>query len=313
MVKKSKFLKFGISLCIYLASLFIVCNADASSEWLLYDDGTAAHESSDFPYQGVRFSLPDDVVRVPLLSIEFYYATSFEFCPVMLYIMNHDLSVPVADPIEYSAVNGWNYLDISNRGITVPHNFYIIIEKQSCGSPVLDDSFSTGRSFKGRYLESLTTPFSYNLLLRAEIGDEIIVPVYEQWSLSITNKMTLKIDGMGTQKVIDEFQGLITLYEDGSVETGEGLFGFWIQREKKFTFYLDPEDIREYITDVLINEFETEPSEVIVTKSTYTGKIKKNGAMKGALKVYTKITTNDTMASGEVILDNKFMEIPDEF
>jgi len=57
--------------------------------WLYYDNGIAANPSSFFKFQGVRFSLPDGIIRDQLLTIRFYYSCS-GFCPVTIYITGHD-------------------------------------------------------------------------------------------------------------------------------------------------------------------------------------------------------------------------------
>jgi len=310
---KSELLKPVVFIVFLSACLLIVCYGNASAEWLFYDDGAPEHESSDLPFQGVRFSLPDTMVRAPLLSIEFYYATIYEFCPVTLSITDHDHSIPLGDPIGYSAVDGWNFLDVSQMGMTVPHNFYIVIENTGCGSPVLDSSLSMDRSFKGRHLASLTTRFSRNLVLRAEVGIPIDIPVYEEWRMAVNEKMILKGEEIGKQKIMSDHEELMILYEDGSLAMDNGLFGYWMQKGKKFRFSLDPEDLREFIADLLMNEFDSETSGVIVTKTDFTGKVKKNGLMQGTWKIFANVTLYDSDTGTKVTIKKKYLEIPDEF
>src|SRR4030042_4058527 len=75
--------------------------------WLYYDNGIAANPSSFLKFQGVRFSLPDGIIKTQLLTIRFHYSCS-DFCPVTIYITGHDHKTGLTTPINYLANNSWN-------------------------------------------------------------------------------------------------------------------------------------------------------------------------------------------------------------
>ena len=45
-----------------MTAMLFICKGEAEGDWIYYDDGTPVHTGSDFRYQGVRFSLPEDVL-----------------------------------------------------------------------------------------------------------------------------------------------------------------------------------------------------------------------------------------------------------
>ena len=280
----------------------------ASSEWIIYDEGEAVHPGSGMPYQGVRFSLPAEAVRAPLLQVAFFYSTNASFCPVRIHLMDHSRSVRLLEPITHNATQGWNYVDLSLHNISVPHNFYVILENSSCGYPMLDDQIAGGRSFKGNYLQSMTTRQKHDLLIRVEIGDQFEIPVAEEWDVSIFEKMTVKQPGVLTEKIVTDSTGKWKLYSEGSFTEDNGIYGILRQKGKKVQILLDAEDVRIHIIESLSGYLKSEITDMIVTKISFTGK-ESNGYLKGSVKIFARIVLADRSASGKIAIERKFTGI----
>jgi len=300
------------TLIIAIASVIVVTafadGTETTSEWLSYDDGTAAYTSSSSNFQGVRFSLPDDVVKTQLLSVSFYYSGP-ESCPLTVHITSFDHTTELITPIDYKAGNTWNNLDLSGYNLLVPHNFYVILELYNCGSPVMDDNENSARSFKGRFLQSLNTLLSHNLLIRSEIGPSISIPVTKEWDVNITERVKTKIKGHKTEIDVSDYTEKWTLFGDGSFQTDNKLYGTWRQKGSKLAFFLDPEDIGELIAD----NFPADVTSVLVTKIKFTGTEKKNGTIKGKYMAYAIVHFHDDNGDNNtatVIIEKKFYRAP---
>ena len=281
---KNKVITFIITIASVVVITAFAGGTETTSEWLSYDDDTPTNSSSSFKFQGVRFSLPDDVVKTQLLTVSFYYSGP-EACPVTIHVTGFDHSTELITPMDYSAGNGWNDVDLSVDNLLVPHNFYVILEIYNCGSPVMDDDESFGRSFKGQFLQSLNSPLPHNLLIRSEIGPSISIPVAREWDMNITEKVKTKIKGQKPEIDISDYTEKWTLFDDGSFQTDNELYGEWKQKRSKFAFSLDPEDIGELIAD----NFPFYVTSVLITNIKVTGTEKKNGTIKGKYKVYASV------------------------
>lgn len=291
-----------------LAVLIPAAEIQAAPDWLYYDNGTAADPSSSFKFQGVRFSLPDDVLKTQLLTISFYYSGPAS-CPVTVHVTSFDHSTELITPIDYSAGNIWNYVDLSSYNILVPHNFYVILEGHNCGSPVLDDAESSGRSFKGKFLQSLNTLLSRNLLIRSEIGPPVSIPVTNEWNVNITEKVKIKIKGQKPETDMSNYVEKWTLFNDGSFQKDDKLYGTWKQKGLKFAVSLDPEDIGDVIKDI----FPEDVTAVVVTKISFTGTEKKDGTIKGKYKVYAGVHFHDENGNdkvGTITIEQNFTGTP---
>lgn len=279
--------------------------ADAAPEWIYYDNGNPENPSSSFPFQGVRFSLPDDVVTTPLLTIRFYFSCP-DVCPVTVHITGHDHKTDISAPINYNAGNSWNDIDVSGYNIALPHNFYIILENHSPGSPVIDEENSVGRSFKGNFPESMTTHLSHNLLIRAETGTPIEVPVLKEWDTTITETIKSKIKGYKAVTQKTAYAEKWTMYADGSFATENNLYGLWKQKGKKVVIMLDPEDIIHMLDEKLYDNIE----KTIVTKANLYWKEKKGGKMQGVNSMSAGAYFEDYEAVGYVTVKWKFTGMP---
>jgi hypothetical protein len=297
-------------LFVLVLAFFITSKEAHASEWLYYDEGDAVHTGSSLPYQGVRFSIPGENVRAPLLQITFYFSTNLAFCPVKIHITDHSHSTRLADPIYYDAVNGWNYLDALMFGISVPHNFYVILENRKCGSLMLDNNDLSERSFKGNYLKSMNTQLSHDLLIRAEIGEAWEIPVLKAWGVAVSETVTVKQTGAPTQMILKDFGEVWTLYAESSFATNNNIYGIWKQKLNKFQISLDPEEIREHLVLSLSNDLTREITDVVVTKISFTGNIATDETIKGTLKIFAKISFFDSNASAKVTIERKFTGIP---
>ena len=286
--------------------LLMDCNQSiASSEWIIYDDGEAVHAGSGMVYQGVRFSLADDVVRAPLLQVAFFYSTNDSFCPVRIHITDHSRSASLLEPIVHDAIQGWNYVDLSLFNISVPHNFYVILENSSCGFPMLDDGEAGERSFKGNHLRSMTTRLSHDLLIRTEIGEPSSIPVREEWNVSIGEKITVKHSGTPTLKIVNDSAGKWKLYSEGSFKEDNMLYGLFMQKGKNIRVDMDPEDVRNYIIEIISSNLTEQIANAVVTKVSFTGK-SVVGIFKGNFKIYARIVFADNKIPGKITIERKF-------
>ena len=277
----------------------------ASGEWIYYDDGEAVHAGSGMPYQGVRFSLPGDIVRAPLLQVSFYYSTNASSCPVTVYITDHSLSSMLLEPIVHDAVHGWNHIDLSLFDISVPHNFYVIIQNGSCGFPMLDDRQAGERSFKGNHVRSMTTRLYHALMIRAEIGEPLHIPVHSEWDMAVSDKVTVKQAGFPTRTIVNQTAGNWTLFAEQSFTEENGLYGILRQKGKKIQVSLDPEDVRTYVIEIISGHLTTQIADAVVTKMSFTGK-SSDGTLKGSFKIFARIVFDDNNKPGKIIIERKF-------
>lgn len=311
MKKRNRMLLILAAVVIAATTLVPAWETEAAPGWIYYDSGIPAHAGSSFKYQGVRFSLSEDVLKAPLLTIYFYYSSSIGQCPVTIHITSFDHRTELVTPIEYTAINGWNEIDVSDFNIFVPHNFYIILESHGCGYPLSDDEASADRSFKGRFLGSLNTRMSYNLLIRAEAGLPVSAPTLNQWVANVTEKVKIRIQN---HPVISEsnYSEKWTLYTDGSFGTENNLYyGTWKQKGKNFRIFLDPEDIRKDIISMLENMFYNDIADVLVVKINFTWLEKRDGTIKGEYKAYASVYFQDN-GIGSIIIQRSFTGTPSE-
>ncbi len=279
--------------------------AETALRWLYYDNGIAANPSSSFKFQGVRFSLPDGVVKTQLLTIRFYYFC-LDFCPVTIYITGHDHKTALTTPINYLANNSWNEIDVSGYDILVPHNFYIILKNLGSGSPDIDNKNDVGRSFKGRYLSSMNTLLSHNLLIRAELGSPISIPVLKEWNMSVREKIKVHVQGHASETNVHDYSEKWTLYTDGSFATESNLYSIWKQKGSQFIVSIDPEDM----VDIIEQMFDGQITNVKVTKISFTWKEAKDGTIKGSYKIYSGAFFMHYNGLGSIILQGNFIGTP---
>lgn len=279
---------------------------EASAEWLFYDTGSAVNPSSSFAFQGVRFSLPEETVKAPLQKISFHYSCSGS-CPVTIHITSHDHKTKLMDSIDYAAGDGWNEIDMSGFALLVPHTFYVILERHETGSPVLDNETGAGRSFKGHFLASMSTPLSHNLLVRAEIGPPVMIPVLKQFDSEITEKTKVTIQGNGSETLVRLFSEKWTLFSDGSFMTENSLYGTWSQKGRKLIFSYDPEDIVN-----LLKELPYGNMNLSVVKILFRGTEKKDRTIRGSYKIYAGAHFHDYDSVGKILIAGKFAATPDE-
>lgn len=290
MKEKHLILSVIISISVVMTVILFIREREAAADWIFYDDGSPAYAGSDFQYQGVRFSLPEDVLEAPLLAISFYYnSNNAGSCPVTIHITDANHVTNLVAPIDYTAVDGWNTFDISDLNLAAPHNFYVILERHECGYPSMDDEPGAERSFKGRFLQSLNTRLSYNLLIRAEVGPPLSIPLLKQWDMSVKEKIKVSLKHHHSETTKNEYSERWTLYPDGSFETENYVYGMSKQKGKKYTVFLDPEDIRDEIWGMMEDISFDDIADVIVTKITFTWTERKDGSIKGKYRAYASI------------------------
>lgn len=275
--------------------------------WLYYyDDGTADNPSSTSKFQGVRFSLPDGVVKTQLFTIRFYYSCS-DSCPLTIHITGYDHKTKLVAPISVLANDSWNEIDVSGYNILVLHNFYIILERDGEGVPYVDDNEDDeGRSFTGRYLASMDTLLSRNLLIAAELGSPVSIPILKEWNVSVTEKLTVSIKGHALEIDTNDYSEEWTLYADGSFATNSYLYGIWKQKGNKCTVSLDPEDMIDSIENIVDDYM----SRLKVTKINFTWTERRDGTIKGSYKIYAGAFFENYNNLGTVILQGSFTGAP---
>jgi hypothetical protein len=296
MIRKNA--KCYVAIVFLLVVTCLLKNADAS-EWIFYDNETP-YASSASVFQGVRFTLPEGVVRAPLSAIRFYF-TGTEPCEVTVHIVNADDMTHIVEPLEHPALNGWNEMDVSAYEAKVPHNFYIVVESGGCGYPMFDDEPDAMRSFKGQTLQGLTARLSYHLLIQAGIGDPLYVATVRTWAVEVEEKIKIRVDKKKRDTESFSWSEEWTLYEDGSVCLGPGLYGRWQQKKGRFIILMDREDIREMIE----NEVSYDLSNVNVATIVFSGWVRKNGRCKGKLKAFSNAYVFEYEDTGTVILKRR--------
>jgi hypothetical protein len=302
-------LSTAVTVLLLLFVMIPAGQAEEASDWIFYDGGIAAHAGSSFKYQGVRFSLASDVLSAPLLTISFFY--SHGQCPVTVHVTGPDHRTELVTPIKYTAIDGWNDIDVTALNILVPHNFYIILEGNGCGYPYTDDESSAYRSFKGKALRSLDTRLSHNLLIQAEAGSPVSIPALTRWDVKVVEKVKLSIKKSSTINWNNYFEQW-TLHSDGSYATENDLYyGSWKQKGSLFKIILDPEDTRTDIIKILENMLYDDIADVIVTKIDFTWTKKKNGTITGKCRIYAAVRFPDNRA-GSIFIERIFTGTPTE-
>lgn len=295
---------------ISFAMFVVVDHTPAKAEWIVYDDDVPMHAGSGMRYQGVRFTLPGVSVRAPLRQIAFFYSTTALSCPIKVHVTDHSRSTRLANIITIDAANGWNFLDISALGISVPHNFFIILENRKCGFPMLDNQEASERSFKGNHLKSMTTRLSHDLLMRAEIGEAWEIPVQQEWDVSIVEKITIRKAGEADRKIPRDVSERWTLYAENSFTAGNSIFGIWKPKKQKFQISLDFEEVREHLINNLLLDLDHDIFDARVTKVSFKGKVIADGAIEGTMKIFGKIFFFGADSWAKVTVERKFTGIP---
>jgi hypothetical protein len=292
-----------ISLLIVIAYIPV---AEASAEWIFYDEGSAVNPGSSSKFQGVRFSLPEETVKAPLQKISFQYSCPGS-CPVTIHITGHDHKTRLLNPIDYTAGNGWNEIDVSGFALLVPHTFYVILERYGTGSLLIDNETSAGRSFKGPFLASMNTLLSHNLLVRAEIGPSVVVPVLKKFDSLVTETTKVNIQGNAPEKFVRTFSEKWTLFSDGTFMTENYLYATWKQKGRKLLFSYDSEDIVNLLKDMPYGKMT-----VSVAKISFNGAEKKDRTIRGSYKIYAGAHFHDYNSVGKILIEGKFIAVPDE-
>ena len=305
MIIKSPSFCFLLKISLLIMILYIPAR-EASAEWLFYDKGPAANPNSSFKFQGVRFSLPKETVKAPLQKISFNYSCSGS-CPVTVHVTDHDHKTNLMNPIDYTAGNGWNEIDVSGFALLVPHTFYVILERHGTGSPAIDNETSAGRSFKGHFLASMNTLLSHNLLVRAEIGPSVVIPVLKKLDSVITEKTKVNIQGNGSENLIRTFSEKWTLFSDGTFMTENFMYGTWKQKGRKLLFSYDFEDIGNLLKNMPYGTMT-----VSVAKISFRGTEKKDQTIRGSYKIYAGAHFHDYNSVGKILIEGKFVAAPDE-
>jgi hypothetical protein len=127
----------------------------------------------------------------------------------------------------------------------------------------------------------------------------------------IQGPMTMKITAKGQKTTIIKgtMDDIWTFHEDGTFESQDA-GGAWTEPTKKFTVYPDPTDISDIFEEMLSEELETDITVEEITEITCIGAEKKDGTIKGKLKISMNIYSSEYGIYGKAKISCKFVGIP---
>lgn len=116
---------------------------------------------------------------------------------------------------------------------------------------------------------------------------------------NVRGKMKVKVSLQGqSETVIDNVPDEFTFFSDGSFEMID-MDGTWSQQGSNFVINLDPDSISSYFEDSFSEEIGLDIS-VDVTNMVFTGKVQKNGTIKGSFKFNMNFDIEDYDLQGTV-------------
>ena len=136
---------------------------------LAYDNNTPAVNNVNY-FVGVRFSLPPGISQARLTQVKFAWLNPGD--PVTVHITAADHVTELATPIStFASPDTWTNLGVSNLGIVVSGDFYVVLERTGgVGNFRSDGLPNVGRSFTGTSLATLTNLYPMgNILTHAVI------------------------------------------------------------------------------------------------------------------------------------------------
>jgi hypothetical protein len=161
---------------------------------LAYDNGIWGTAYNGYTYAGVRFSLPDGASSARLKYVRWsdYYPSP----ALTIHITGPDhvtelsgspIAQPGGDPAGTGCPAGWPAcygLDLTSYNIVVTGDFFVILQKTGGGIELDSSVSSSGRSFAGTSLATLTTPSNLNLLIRVDV-DPTYPASYTLYSVNV--------------------------------------------------------------------------------------------------------------------------------
>lgn len=134
-----------------------------------------------------------------------------------------------------------------------------------------------------------------NVKLSGQVAPKIAV----EGTWDIIGKMKVKVSLQGhSQTVTETAPDEFTFYNDGSFEMID-MDGTWSQEGSNFVINLDPDSISSYFEDNLSAETGLDVS-VDVINMSFTGKVQKNGTIKGSLKANMNFVIEDYDLHGTI-------------
>ena len=132
------------------------------------------------------------------------------------------------------------------------------------------------------------------------------------WDIQGKQTVKFSVKGYGSQTQKKTFSDEFTFDDDGQFEM-TAMDGTWSQTGKKFTTYLDPASVIQYIEDSISAELYSNNISVEVTKMTFGGKEQKNGTIKGTYKLYISFYIEDYDLTGKITVSGSFKGTPRQF
>lgn len=153
------------------------------------------------------------------------------------------------------------------------------------GSCTINATFSpTSSSGKKSATISISSNDPKNPTINVKLSGQAAPKIAVEGTWDVQGKMKVKVSFQGqSQTVSDTVPDQFTFFNDGSFEMID-MDGTWSQQGSNFVINIDPDSISSYFEDNLGGELGLDVS-VDVINMSFTGKVQKNGTIKGNFKV----------------------------
>ena len=168
------------------------------------------------------------------------------------------------------------------------------------GSCTIDTTFNpTSSSGKKSAAISISSNDPKKPTVNVKLSGQAAPKIAVEGTWDVQGKMKVKVSLEGhSQTVIDNAPDQFTFFSDGSFEMID-MDGTWRQQGSNFVINLDPDSVSSYFKDGFSEELGLDVS-VDVTNMVFTGKVQKNGTIKGSFKVIMNFDIEDYDLQGTV-------------
>lgn len=125
------------------------------------------------------------------------------------------------------------------------------------------------------------------------------------WDINGKTTVIIKIKGYGTEKETTYFEDEFIFYDDNTFEMTD-LEGNWGQERNKFTVYMEPADIEDYLKDSLEYMLDTDVDVSITSYSFYGSENKTSSKIKGKMKMKMSLYIDEYDLEGTVNVNSTF-------
>jgi translation initiation factor IF-3 len=168
------------------------------------------------------------------------------------------------------------------------------------GSCTINATFNpTSSSGKKSAPISISSNDPKNPTINVKLSGQAAPKIAVEGTWGVQGKMKVKVSLQGrSQAVSDTVPDQFTFSNDGSFEMSD-MDGTWSQQGSNFIVNLDPDSISSYFADNLSEELGLDVS-IDVTNMSFTGKVQKNGTIKGSFKINVNFDIEDYDLHGTV-------------